>query len=186
MNNLKLLEGNVKQARDALREHQKREDHYESVETEKRVAPLKEAMEAQEAAIKAECSELFDDRDRELRNAVYEANRAHELGIVEAKNGNTGWLPVGTVIVKWERPRYTYGRGPLKLTDQVGMVEVWSPDSVYPENKSRYSRPHAGDIVVRLLKKDGTPSKNFESANEWNRVYWQAKGVDANIAKEAK
>jgi len=40
----------------------------------------------------------------------------------------------------------------------------------------RWSRPSPGDLIVRLLKNDGTKGTRLERYNSW----WNPEGVDPN------
>lgn len=50
--------------------------------------------------------------------------------------------------------------------DCQGRKEIWSSDSLRPDNMSMWSNPKVGEIIMRHLKKDGSPSKKFTLS--WN------------------
>lgn len=55
--------------------------------------------------------------------------------------------------------------------DLNGVIEVRTHESVFPDNTSRYSLPQFGDLFVRVLNKDGAPSKRFDTRlHHWKPV----------------
>jgi hypothetical protein len=55
----------------------------------------------------------------------------------------------------------------------TGIVEVVTRDTVFPDNTASYSRPPLAAFIVRLLTKDGTPGKKFETLDgyvTWKKV----------------
>lgn len=84
--------------------------------------------------------------------------------------------PVGTRMVEWGLPRYSYGRNPLKAkTGRVGIIEVRTTDSKFAGSLG-YSTPRIGAAFIRLLKKDGTPSLAIIRSLRG----WEPEGVDPN------
>ncbi len=97
----------------------------------------------------------------------------HALGeaLVAAALADTGWMPVGTKVRRENYVRY-YGSSKPEPTYEYGIVEVWTSESLYPDNRA--TRPSLGDLVVRLLKKDGTTGLKFEdvSHSQWQKEKW--------------
>lgn len=59
-----------------------------------------------------------------------------------------------------------WGRGPA--SDQFGVVEMFSRESVLPDNFPIWRHPNMGAPIVRILKKDGTPGVKIEKLTaEW-------------------
>lgn len=48
-----------------------------------------------------------------------------------------------------------------------GVVETVRSDAKFADNLSRYSCPSVGAVIVRLLKKDGSPGLKFEPFGTW-------------------
>lgn len=79
-------------------------------------------------------------------------------------------IPLGTLVEEWASPNKYNFRGEKRATGRQGILEVIIPTSEHPDNTS-YRAP-VGAVVVRILKKDGTPSKKYASRqwsieNEW-------------------
>jgi hypothetical protein len=65
------------------------------------------------------------------------------------------------VSKKYHEIKYARWSGRIEgTTGRVGYTEVITGESVHPGNTS--SRAALGDIVLRILKKDGTPSARYE------------------------
>jgi len=109
--------------------------------------------------IKKQAAAMFDNDMSAAWDAEYKARHAYEQALVKARNADTGWLPVGTKVVKVSSTGYYGGRAERRT---YGVLEVWGPDSVFPENHSSFRRPSAGKLVVRLLRQDGTQSKTYD------------------------
>lgn len=80
----------------------------------------------------------------------------------------------GTELVRWATGSWYHSPGTF-LQDAIGIFEIVSFDSKFPENLSEYSRPKVGSYIVRLLKKDGTPSLKFDKYNHLGSN-WLPKG----------
>ena len=99
---------------------------------------------------------------------------AAQLAVNEAKTAlasvDTGWFPLGTrvqrTVTKYGGSGYwTKGRDEI----ENGVVECWSPASQFTDNRSGWrDRPKDGEVVGRLFKKDGTPSKKYVSLGARN------------------
>lgn len=131
-------------------------------------------------AIMAEHNRLFGAKIKAAREAEWEANRAHEAAMAKAAAANTGWLPVGTKVFEWVRPgRWARAGEPMRKSGRVGVVEVCTHESFFAGN-ARYSRPSVGQVFVRLLKKDGSPSLKVVEGWRLCREDWLPEGVSPN------
>jgi len=52
------------------------------------------------------------------------------------------------------------GKWGKRKNDVIGLVEVVRTDTVFPQNML-HGKLSIGDVIIRKLKKDGTPSKQF-------------------------
>ena len=69
-------------------------------------------------------------------------------------------------------------RRPAKPTGREAIPEVRRHDTIFPGNRT-WNLPEVGEIFLRVLKKDGTPSSLIERYPEW-------KGWDEWFPVEAK
>lgn len=139
--------------------------------------PLRERIAELEQSIKAEFRPKFKEAVA-LRNAAQaEVDRFKvEIATAERSGG------VGKRYVQWKHAKHDrYGRGPMK-PGRIGVVQVWTSESEYPDNTLRLQRPNHGDLYLRLLNKDGSESKRFEKS--WQRWSdWYPEGVDPNAVE---
>jgi hypothetical protein len=65
------------------------------------------------------------------------------------------------------------------------VIEIYKEGDAYP-SRSRWNRPAVGEIVVRMLKKDG--SKSIEAEKycfaEYAKEYWLPEGVEPKCNKK--
>lgn len=135
---------------------------------------LTAAKEARQAVLDARAAEL----DTLRRTAAGAQKMAEDAAIELSKTGH-GWLPPGTRVQRWES-KYGYGSKPNKLIPvEQGVVEVWTRESPRPDG-IRHSIPPIGQLVVRLFKADGTPSKKFAQRRGWGQGEWFPLDVDPN------
>lgn len=170
---------------------------------QKALADASQAREKIDKAIHAFRSEAEDEfRDKmnddirakwgESRKAAQDAERAARESYTQwyeqqaAKVGmviTESWtgkvqrnIPVGTRCFEWcISNKYGAPKGLLK-TGRVGVVEVITAASEHPANL-KYSKAHRGDIVLRLLKKDGKPGRYLTG---WDKNNFWPEGVDPN------
>ena len=112
------------------------------------------ADEKYQARIAAEASvvEKYADERSVLSNAYYDLNSTlTKLKDDAASHPWEGEQVVGMVQPNWRR-------SPERV---VGLVEVVRTKTVFPENMASYRKPSVGAVIIRKLKKDGTPSKQF-------------------------
>lgn len=126
--------------------------------------------------------------DRRLYDAMTAESQAREalekektrIALEETKHP----YPLGTRMVEWEylhRHSYVFNPADRRLTGKVGILEVITPTSEHPTSTVR-SRARPGDLVIRLLKKDGSPSKLYvivpSRTRTWGQMYWVPEGTD--------
>lgn len=124
----------------------------------------------------------------EANKEAYAAREAlDEAKENEAMTGKDLKHPIGTRMLEWRAPKYGYAYDQTKKpTGLVGVIEVWTRDSESPDNFSNYRIPHRGDAAIRILKKDGAPSRKFERASSGGDFYgWYPEGVNPNKEKKA-
>lgn len=81
--------------------------------------------------------------------------------------------PVGTALQHYQTERYSRD---LKATGKIGQIEIITEASAHPENLGPWSRAKVGEVVVRFLKKDGSPSAKYERwQNSWSPNVWRVK-----------
>lgn len=76
-------------------------------------------------------------------------------------SGVLGFVPGDRVQRTVRKYGGSWSRDVRKVVE-VGIVEVVTPDTEFPVNDSAWRRPRVGEIIVRLLKKDGTPGRLYE------------------------
>lgn len=126
-----------------------------------RAAFLRERRAAFQAALAAEEATLFGDRLAVAEAELTAAKALSEEAIEKAALAEEREIPAGTLMEEWKIPRHTYGRGPAVLTGRKGILEIITRDSVHPGNISGWSRPAVGQIVVRIIRKDGSPGMSY-------------------------
>lgn len=126
---------------------------------------------AAKATIEAEAAPIFAERINAAQKALAAATQAYEdTKIAEAQAGVDAKYPIGTKMAKWRRKyRYSYGSDNpwTEQTGDFGIVEVITRESQHPANFADYSRASLGSIVIRKLKKDGTPSAQYVKFHDW-------------------
>ena len=105
----------------------------------------------------------YGDRLRELSDAHTKAQAAAEQYDVEQAIANAKYL-IGTIMCKWV-VKSSWERVPQWEIECRGIVEVFTRESPRPDNQ-RFSLPSIGDIIVRILKKDGKPGLRVERIND--------------------
>lgn len=125
------------------------------------------SMNALEAALKAE----FGERLNALTKAASAAESAHrdEEARIRTEAAKPPF-PVGTVLDRWDTPgRWAREKKP---TGERGVVEIFGPDSQSPANM-QHNLARTGDVVIRFVKKDGTPSLRYEVWTDWRKDSWR-------------
>lgn len=112
--------------------------------------------------------------------------RAGEIRL-ELANKQEGPLKEGTLYTYWgyeDHGWYRTHKSQIPKFDAV--IEIWSNKSLVPGNRGRWRDvPLVGDIVLRRLKKDGTPSTMFDGIYKWKKENpipsnYHPKGVNPN------
>lgn len=122
-------------------------------------------------AARAKARAEYDDRIRIARMVRLEAKTARDTAAVALAAGASGRaVPVGARVEEWRKKEVGGWRkewtNQLVATGRRGIVEVFTPQSEYPDNRGAWRRPRIGDFVIRLLKKDGSPSKDVISLHD--------------------
>lgn len=161
--------------------HDRRED-LESARARERHETLAEYT----AALDRKLEETYGEQ---IRIAREEEARTHAAWMQEKEQEALTRqypYPLGTVMVEWKLPRYSYGReasrGARSFTGRRGVLEVITSTSEHPSNQADYRRAQVGALVIRLLKKDRTPSKMYEHRQWEMRHRWVPEGTDLTQA----
>lgn len=128
--------------------------------------------------------ELRDRFGEPLQIAAAAASRAAELFqaeedrvALEGAQAKEYRIPVGTVLHEYTTRRFDKKR---LWTGRRGVLEIVTPDSLHAQNAASYSRAKVGDLVVRILRKDGSPSLSY--VRGWYMSFWAPEGTDLNQA----
>lgn len=149
---------------DAQRSHRELEREFDN----KRDKLLDDFREKVDADLEAE----YGARLAALRQAELDAERAVEdERIANAKPPH----PVGTVMIGWSNKSGSWARESDWQPVAKGIIEIVTRETVHPAN-TEYSRASLGDVVVRLLKKDGTPSAKYQTLGGWRSHRWLPEG----------
>lgn len=126
-----------------------------------------ERSEAANAAMDAVYAE-FGDRIKPLATALNDARSA----VVDIKNATPDHEWEGRKVFRMESVGRSYQRlTPIRVE---GIVETVRVGAQFAKNLSRYSTPNIGDVIVRLLKKDGSPGLKFSGrVRDWKLVQEQ-------------
>jgi hypothetical protein len=131
-------------------------------------------------------AELAARYDADLLRLAVETQKARESfeAACEAAASDKPWThPPGTRMVEWECASRFYSEpNARKLTGRVGVTEIITANSEHGKIAD-YRMAKRGDMVIRILKKDGTPSKVYVGPSNGMLYNWVPEG--ANIA-EAK
>ncbi len=162
---------------------QNREIQAEIIE---KVAPLIQEAKSIEAEINKRIYAKYEDEIKVLQHNANEIEK--ELNSLKVMDSSKMWYAPGTVVERWKNIGRSNGVNWVR-TGQKGIVEIYEQGSPMPDNIGRYSYPEIGNIIVRLLKKDGSPGLKFERiSSKWNneltyeKDYWAPEGIDKNIS----
>jgi hypothetical protein len=121
-----------------------------------------------------------------------ESNASEALGNAENAERLAGAssklpYPEGTIVCGWKNSRSPWAAHCMNRTGKRGMIEVYKEGDAYPSNRSRWSLPKVGDIVVRMLKKDGSKGIEVEKYifDDYAKDYWMPEGVEPKCNKKA-
>lgn len=155
MSTLKELQDAFNRAHLSRERLKKAREHEEYIRLEAFKTELRNELEAKYGADQKRAWEDYYSAEKALDN---EKDRLARLG-------KGGKYPVGTKLVR-KKPTYKWSS---TLVDRFGVYECVTTDSQFPVPRSgrryRDDRPELGSYVVRLLKKDGSPSLNFYKCN---------------------
>lgn len=118
-------------------------------------------LEIKHQPIVSAAQKAWNDAEQALREATDAATADHE------------WE--GRRVFRMVRPRGVnfYMRSNVPEVREEGVVETVRQTSEFAGNLSSYSRPKIGDVIVRSLKKDGSPALKFDkldSRKPWSLV----------------
>ena len=152
-----------------------RRDDLESARARER----RDALAEYTIALDARLKEKYDEQ---IRAAREEEARVHAALMEEREKEALARqypYPLGTVMVEWESQRYSYRDDPKlrRLTGRRGVLEVITSTSEHPGNRS-YSLAGPGDLVIRILKKNGKPGRDDVSRDWRMRGNWVPEGTD--------
>ena len=159
------------------RRHNLRNDISKVIEDarEKRIAPLREQIEKEEAKIKQEIKDIYDKQLDNLNIEVGDLQaQLDAIKVEEAKNSNDGYS-IGTLLVEWRAPSWRY-KAPKQETGRRCIVEVYDGTQPMPGNRGAWSIPNLGDKYGRIIKNDGKTGKQVFL----DFCGWYPEGVDPN------
>lgn len=97
-------------------------------------------------------------------NPLREAAAAARMAVTQVKNAVPDHEWEGLKVFRMVSRGYSFQR--LSPSRVEGIVETVRIGTRFAENLSHYSTPEIGDVIVRLLKKDGTPGLKFENRDK--------------------
>jgi hypothetical protein len=153
----------------------KAEEAYDELKN-KRYWECSRAISEAKERIESELSAKYSEEQSRLHEAARAARQAYETAKLAEANASLPF-PVGTKLIGWIRRKLSSFRcGPLEKKS-LGVVEVCDKNTEIPKGIV-YHRPDIGDVLVRLLKKDGTPGKAVEKYNGdgWRTHIWLPEG----------
>jgi hypothetical protein len=162
---------------------------------ERNMEPVQQRFNDDSAAVAKAASEAWDKKISDSSSAYYAARDAYEAALIAERTENTGWLPVGTEVWNWAAARglYRYSRTESHyVPGRKAVVSVWTRKSESRENHRHAHLPQPGDVYLRILKKDGTASKDWERTQSWGtagvadsvKECWLPEGVKHPRAKK--
>jgi hypothetical protein len=170
---------NLEELRTAYREASGR---YETIRDER----MRREREEQDK-VREKIRSLFGDNETAASVALAGAENAFHAEEDRLRVlGNSTKLPhpEGTVLVEWKAGRY-YADKTLRPARKA-VLQIYREGDPLPANV-KWHRPQVGEIILRLLKKDGTPSSAIEqihSRGDWfvndagGRYHWLRVGVE--------
>jgi hypothetical protein len=127
--------------------------------------------------INEQLQEKYGKRLEAAATKAQEARIAYEDARVNAA-ATQAEIPLGTKMARWEHVRdpNKYHEWIWQPTKQRGVVEVFTRESEHNAGR-RWSTPDIGEVVIRVLRKNGTPSKEVvrfhgygaQRSHEWVR-----------------
>jgi hypothetical protein len=133
-------------------------------------------------ALDADLDRQYLDRIQQARTAEAVAEEALGKWEEEQAKGAKHPYPLGTVMVEWEYPPRLYRNATpqdRRLTKRKGVLEIITAESEHPSNWGHWKRAYRGELIIRLLKSDGKPSRSYVKASDhWEREHWVPEGAD--------
>lgn len=81
--------------------------------------------------------------------------------------------PEGTIFFEAFYPRWC-APGSIRIkTGRKAKEEIVTKDTVFNSKLRSYSKPNIGQVILRVLKDDGTPSKNFVGLHDKGNWFTQ-------------
>lgn len=145
---------------------------------EKRVASMNEDREraciAAGTAWDSEHKVVLDDLELEVQRAKDACDAAVASIRMDASLKALPY-PEGTVVEERKRSGTSFSaiRSDPKPTGKKGVIQIFRAGDWYPTNLSEYSAPEVGSVVVRELKKDGTPGLVVKKLAGWNSHWYK-------------
>lgn len=137
-------------------------------------------------AFERELDERLDAEYGERLRALIQAERDAEQAYLAEKEKDAAKdapYPIGTKMVEWTEPyRSFYNEVPKKPTGRTGVIELVTRETQHPANL-RYGKASVGSYVIRLLKKDGTPSLSYVELGAWRTGTWLPEGKEPKQPK---
>lgn len=121
----------------------------------------------------------FNEAILSLKAKVAEAKKAFDeerSRLAKEKPGHP--YPLGTVMCEWEYES-KWSRKMAK-TGKEGIFEIVTNETQFPKNIEY--RKEIGSYIVRILKKDGTPSLRIDTGWSW----WKPKDESIKMKEEKK
>ena len=124
-----------------------------------------ELMDAAKTQVARQLAEEFPDW-KETQAAETAAKLALEDARIAAGKERLERLNYGRgILVEWDIKKNNWHsdrRHWYYRTGRRGILQVWDRESEYPDNiQHGYALPNYGDFYIRLIKKDGAPSRQF-------------------------
>jgi len=144
-------------------------------------------------AIRRQVQEKFGAEEAEADRAERDAGNAFHAEENRLRIEETATKlphPEGAVLCEWASPwRYgNIGQKEMKPTGRKAILQIYRPGDLLPGNV-RYCGPVPGRIVLRFLKKDGTPGaavqmvgrRNLFAENGESTVRWLPEGKEPKL-----
>lgn len=133
-------------------------------------------MRSHEIEVEKHVASVYDEHIAAVAQSVAIARQA-ELDERERLAVDKAPFPIGTKMVEWGTPaRWFSSKGrPWEKTGRVGVIELITQKSQHPKTTT-CSRASVGSFVIRLLKKDGTPSLNYVATSYSGFHGWHPEG----------
>ena len=117
----------------------------------------------------------LEDARREQAKAKKEYQEAVDMVSLERVRLD---YPEGTILVRWGTGRNPVDFKPImiKSNDRV-IIQVYRRGDVLPLG-IRWGKPNVGEVILREIKKDGTPGKKVELWKTDMKKYWLPEGQE--------